>query len=73
MSSAKMDAMEQYSVSALDRDIVDCFLALQEMQLLPKNVQNPVVDRWLKEQPAQSASENPYKSKVLEAKICNPK
>ena len=47
-----MDAMEQYSVLALDRDIVDCFLALQEMQLLPRNVQNPVVDHQLIEQPA---------------------
>ena len=47
-----MDAMERYSASALDRDTVDCFLALQEMQLLPRNVQNPVVDRRLIEQPA---------------------
>ena len=73
MSSAAVDAMKRYSALALGRDTVDCFLALQEMQLLPRNVQNPVVDHQLIEQPAQLASENPYKSRVLEAKICNPK
>ena len=52
VSSVTVDAMERYLASALDRDTVDCFLALQEMQLLPRNVQNPVVDRRLIEQPA---------------------
>ena len=52
MSSAAVDAMKRYSALALGRDTVDCFLALQEMQLLPRNVQNPVVDHQLIEQPA---------------------
>ena len=51
VSLAAVDAMEQYSASALDRDTIDCFLTFQEMQLLPRNVQNPVVDCQLIKQP----------------------
>jgi hypothetical protein len=59
VNSAAVEAMEMYSASALERATVDCFLALQEMQLLPKKVQKPVVERLVEGQPAQSKSENP--------------
>ena len=52
MSLDSVDAMERYLASTLDRDTVDCFLAPQEMQLLPRNVQNLVVNCRLIEQPA---------------------
>ena len=38
-SSAIVEAMDQYSASALDQATMEYFLALHEIQLLPKNVQ----------------------------------
>ena len=58
VSSATVDAMERYSASVLDLATVDCFLALQDIQLPLRKVQNPVVERRLVGQPAQSALEN---------------
>ena len=58
VSSATVDAMEWYLASALDLATIDCFLALQDIQLPPRKVQNHVVERQLVGQPAQSASEN---------------
>jgi hypothetical protein len=58
VNSAAVEAMEMYSASALEQATVDCFLALQEMQLLPKKVQKSVVERLVEGQPAQSKSEN---------------
>ena len=58
VSSVAVDAMERYSASVLDLATVDCFLALQDIQLPPRKVQNPVVERRLVGQPAQSALEN---------------
>jgi hypothetical protein len=39
VNSAAIYAMERYSASALDQATLDCFLALQEIQLLLKMVQ----------------------------------
>ena len=58
VSSTTVDAMERYTASALDLATIDCFLALQDIQLPPRKVQNHVVERQLVGQPAQSASEN---------------
>ena len=63
---AAMEAIARYSASALERATVDCFLALQEMQLPPRKVQKTIVYCLVIRQPAQSASENPYKSRVLD-------
>ena len=63
---AAMEAIARYSASALERATVDCFLALQEVQLPPRKVQKSVMYRLVIRQPAQSASENPYKSRVLD-------
>ena len=58
VSSAAVDAIERYSALALDLANVDCFLALQDIQLPPRKVQNQVVKRQLVGQPAQFALEN---------------
>jgi hypothetical protein len=52
---AVADAMEWYSASALEQATVACFLALHEMQLLSRKVQNPVVECRVAGQPAQLA------------------
>ena len=63
---AAVKAIAWYSASTLERATMDCFLALQEMQLPSRKVQKLVVDRLVIRQPTQSASENPYKSRVLD-------
>ena len=57
MSSAAVEAMARYSVSALDQATMGCFLALQEKHVLPRNVQRPVVEQRVEGHPAQSESE----------------
>jgi hypothetical protein len=47
-----------YSASVLDRETVACFLAIQEIRLLPRKTAKPPVDRRSSTHPAQSASEN---------------
>ena len=42
---AAMEAIARYSASALKRATVDCFLALQEMQLSPRKVQKSILYR----------------------------
>ena len=65
VSSTDVDARARYSNSTLERDTIGCFLALQDMQLPPMNTQNLVVDRLVMGDPAESASLNPYRSRVL--------
>ena len=57
MSSAVVEAMARYSASALDRATVGCFLALQEIHVLPRNVHKPIVERRVEGHPTQSESE----------------
>lgn len=73
VNSAAAEAIDLYSASALERDTVGCFFALQEIQFPPRKVQTPLVDRRVSGQPAQSASENAYKLSVLEDRIQIPK
>lgn len=39
VNSAAVLAIARYSASVLEREIVDCFLAHQEIMFYPKNVQ----------------------------------
>jgi hypothetical protein len=57
-------AIALYSASVLKRETVGCFFAHHEMRLLPRNVQYPIVERLVVEQPAQSASEKAQRSSV---------
>ena len=66
VNSAAVKAIARYSASALEQTTMDCFLTPQEMQLPPRKVQKSIVDRLAIRQPTQSASENPYKSRVLD-------
>lgn len=42
---AIVDAIDLYSASTLDHATVVCFLALHDIQLLPRTVKKPVMDR----------------------------
>jgi hypothetical protein len=57
INSAVAFASALYSASVLERDIVGCFLALQEIKLGPMKMANPPVERLSSRSPAQSASE----------------
>ena len=72
--SAVAWAIARYSASELDRDIVLCFFAHQDMMLDSKKVQYPVVERRIIGHPAQSASQKDLmcKSEVLEKKSSFP-
>ena len=72
-STAVVDAIARYSASALDQATMGCFLALHEMQLEPKKVQYPVVERLVVVHPAQSASEKAKRSIVLLLSILMPR
>jgi hypothetical protein len=48
--------MARYSASVEDLETRSCFLHLQEIKALPKNIHQPVVDRRVSGHPAQSAS-----------------
>ena len=54
---AVADAMEQYSTFTLEWATVACFLALHEMQLHPRKVQDLVMECRVARQPAQLAYE----------------
>jgi hypothetical protein len=56
--------MALYSASVLERETVGYFFAHQEMRLLPRNVQYPVVEHLVVEKPPQSASEKAQRSSV---------
>jgi hypothetical protein len=58
MTSVITLAKALYSASVLDLDTVVCFLALQEIRLVPKNTTKPPVDLQSFGHPAQSASTN---------------
>jgi hypothetical protein len=47
----------RYSASVLERETIDCFLAVHVRKLGQKNIQAPVVDRQSSTEPAQSTSE----------------
>jgi hypothetical protein len=55
-------ARDLYSTLVLDRDIVDCFLELQEIMLGPRNTANTHVDLRSLGHPAQSALEKPLRT-----------
>ncbi|KAI0494907.1 hypothetical protein KFK09_025053 [Dendrobium nobile] len=57
MVSAVAAASARYSDSVDDLATVFCFLTVQEMRVLPRKVQCPVVDFRVLGSPAQSASE----------------
>lgn len=52
-------AMDLYSASGDDRDIVCCFLVFHDIGEAPKDTNQPVRDRRVKGQPAQSESHQP--------------
>lgn len=53
--------MTPYSTSAMDREIVDCFLAFHETKQSPKNIQKSVTDFQVSGHAPQSASEKSFK------------
>jgi hypothetical protein len=55
-------ARDLYLTLVLDRDIVDCFLELQEIMLGPRNTTNTPVDLRSLGNPAQSALEKPLRT-----------
>ena len=57
MNSHVVDAMAQYSASALDLATTFCFLLFQEITLPPMSMQYPEVERLSAGDPAQLASE----------------
>ncbi|CAL8988629.1 unnamed protein product [Prunus brigantina] len=59
-NSQVRDAMDLYSDSAEERDTIDCFLLFQDMGAPPRKMQNPVTDRLVVGQLAQSASQYPF-------------
>jgi hypothetical protein len=61
MISTIVFAWDLYSTSVLDRDIVACFLELQEIELDLRKIANPPVDLRSLGHPAQSASEKPLR------------
>ena len=65
--------MARYSASVLEREMVGCFLAHQEIMLCPKNMQKPIVDRLVVGQPVQSASEKAKRSSVVSLVKYKPK
>ena len=62
-SSLVVAAMERYSTSAEDFEIVCCLLAFQETSESPKKMQKPVIDLRESKQVPQSASENAFSCK----------
>lgn len=60
-------ARDGYSTSKLDLEIVLCILDFQNMRDFPKMIANPIVDRRVDEQVAQSLSVKleSVKSKVV--------
>lgn len=72
ISSAAVDAMALYSASAVERDTVGYFLALHEMQLDTKKVQNPVVEHLVRGHLAQLMSEKARRSRELFLMIHRP-
>lgn len=57
MISLLVIARALYLASAEDLDTLDCFLALQETNELPRNIQKPVTEPRVSGQEAQLASE----------------
>jgi hypothetical protein len=55
-------AIALYSTSAVDLENISCFLALQEIRFVARNIAKPLVDLLSSKQPAQSASQNPLTS-----------
>ena len=73
VNSAAVLAIAQYSASVLEREIVGCFLAHQEIMFRLKNVQNPIVDCLVVRQPSQSKSKKAKRSSVISPVRCKPK
>lgn len=61
--------MDRNLVSVLDLATVGCFLALQEMQLDPMNMQHPAGERRVSGQPTQSASKTIKIGRTLRDKM----
>jgi hypothetical protein len=70
--SHAVEAMDQYSASAENRDIVCCFLDFKEIRDSPKKTQKPVMERRVSGHPAQSESQKAFKWKVEEAEKKRP-
>jgi hypothetical protein len=65
--------MTLYSVSVLDRDMVFCFLAHQDIKLGPKKIAKLPVDFLSSKQPAQLASEKALTRVEEDHRIWSPK
>ncbi|KAI5349943.1 hypothetical protein L3X38_002834 [Prunus dulcis] len=65
-------ASARYSTSELERDTVDCFLAVQVGRLGPRKTHAPVVERRSSMEPAQSESEKAHKVRSAEARKRRP-
>ena len=72
MTSVVALATLLYSASVLERDIVACFFEHQEIRLLPRYMQYPVVDFLSFTSEAQSASANSLIDKFLLLVSFNP-
>ena len=72
-NSVAVLAIARYLALVLEREIVGCFLAHQEIMFHPKNVQKLIVDCLVVRQPAQSASEKAKRSSVVSPVRCKPK
>lgn len=55
--SQEGDAIERYSASAEERDIIACFFEFQEIREFPSKIQKPVTERCVSGQLAQSESQ----------------
>ena len=72
VTSATKPARLRYSTSVLDLEIVCCFLDCQDINFGPKNTQWPEVERLSSKSDAQSASQNPTKSRLDDFFKCKP-
>lgn len=57
----------RYSASVLEREMTACFLELHDTGELPKNQQNPEIERRSSGSLPQSASQNPVRRKQEDA------